>query len=1129
MKQKVLQLLLLGMFAFFTSNALAQLKVSGVVKSSDGEALPGATVMVKGTTTGVITDIDGKYSITAPQAQSVLVFSFVGMKSQEVSVEGKNTINVTLSTLSLNVDEVVVTALGITKEKKSLAYSVSEVKSDNLVKGGNQNLMKSLDGKVSGVNLTSLSSDPTSSVLVNIRGTTALPTTESNGTNVSMKGQPLYVIDGIPVGTQNVSNKDGVDFGNIISQLNPEDIESITVLKGGSAGALYGKDGGNGVVMITTKSGKGGKAGIGVSFTSSFTVEQPYQFIQEQQLYGQGERANEWQYDNTDTWGPRLDGSYTGRRWNVKTQQWDDNVPMVASGENPMKAYLRNGSTFTNNVGITGNYDKGSFRVSLSSMGNDGVMPNTTTQQKSVNFASEYKLTDKIKVSVNSNFVTTYSPNKANVAGSNSVLNDLLVNIPASLQPLSEMKNYWLKGFEGLYQNGAIMKDKSSVPIYQAGVAQNNPWFITYERIHRFNRNNFFGKVQLDWQFSKSLSALVRSGMESVVENYELRKSWGDKGDPYGEFQMNESNSNSFNTDALLNFNKAFGKFSVTASGGFNYTFNKNYSSYIDAGDLTVPKLFNVANAKPGTLSAKYGSTNLNDDYGFGTSQSYSAYGTADFSWANTFFLGVTGRNDWLGFLDENKMHYFYPSVSASWVASQSLALPKAIDLLKFRLGYADVGNGLIRPRSVDTWAFESNDWNSSVKTANVTRTLVDPNIKATHSLTKEAGVDIWAFDKRIQFDFTYFIKDQVDQFGQIPTVQGTGFTGMTTNIGDVRNKGFEIGFTYNPVRTKDWNWDIAASLTHYKATITRLSDKFAPNGFVFASYDGKTVVKIAEGEEVGNIYEQNPILKVKSGKYAGQYLLDGEAGEFQTSSDVNDRQMLGNFNPKYLIGINTTLRYKQFTLNIVGGLRVGGKYVSVNQQYMDSNGRSVESLSSGPNNPLWNGGRDASQGGNPWPTIGASSYAAINANNDPQHSDVADAGYAKGVFIRPDLPDGATPSDADYIVNGADKNNTFYQFAYNSFGDCIWNFASTRTFDATNFKLREVSLTYTIPNSVTQKYYLNGVYVSIIGRNLFQWNASGRNEDPESAFSGVGTSQGILRGTLPSIRSVGFKLGFNF
>lgn len=1117
MKKKVLQMLLLGMFAFLTSNALAQLKVSGVVKSSDGEALPGATVVVKGTTSGVITDLDGKYNITIPKAQSTLVFSFVGMQSQEIPVNGKTTINVTLSSVSLNVDEVVVTALGITKEKKSLAYSVSEVKSDNLVKGGNQNLMKSLDGKVSGVNLTSLSSDPTSSVLVNIRGTSTLPTTSN--TNVSLSSQPLYVIDGIPVGNQSVSNKDGVDFGNIISQLNPEDIESITVLKGGSAGALYGKDGGNGVIMITTKSGKGGKAGIGVSFTSSFTVEQPYQFLQEQQLYGQGERAGEWQYDNTDTWGPRLDGSYTGRRWNVQTQKWDDNVPMVAAGENRMQAYLRNGTTLTNNVGITGNYDKGSFRVSLSNMGNEGVMPNTTTQQKSVNFASEYKLTDKVKVSVNSNYVTTYSPNKANVAGSNSVLNDLLTNIPASLQPLSEMKNYWLKGFEGLYQNGAIMKDKSG-PIYQAGVAQNNPWFITYERIHRFSRNNFFGKVQLDWQISKAFSALIRSGMESVVENYELRKSWGDKGDVNGEFNPSEVNTHSYNSDVLLNFNKAYGKFSVTASGGFNYSFDKSYSSTMDAGDLAVPKLFSISNAKAGTLTASYG---------WGTSQSYSTYGTADFSWANTFFLGVTGRNDWLGFLKENKISYFYPSVSASWVASQTLKLPEQVDLLKFRLGYADVGNGLIKPRSVDTWAFDGSDWSSSVKTAGVTRTLVDPNIKATHSLTKEAGVDLWAFNKRIQLDFTYFIKDQVDQLGQIPTVQGTGFTGMTTNIGDVRNKGFEIGFTYTPIRTKDWNWDIAASLTHYKAHITRLSSKFAPNGFVFAGYDGKTVVKIAEGEEVGNIYEQNPIMKVKSGKYAGQYLLDGEAGEFQTSSDVNDRQMLGNFNPDYLIGINTTLRYKQFTLNVVGGLRVGGKYVSVNQQYMDSNGRSVESLSSGPNNPLWNGGRDASQGGNPWPAIGASKYDAINGNNDPQHSDIADAGYAKGVFIRPDLPDGVTPSDADYIVNGADKNNTFYQFAYNSFGDCIWNFASTRTFDATNFKLREVSLTYTVPNSVTQKYSLNGVYLSLIGRNLFQWNASGRNEDPESAFTGVGTSQGILRGTLPSIRSVGFKLGFNF
>ncbi len=1125
MKKKVLQMLLLGMFAFLSSTTFAQIKVSGVVKSSEEEALPGVAVVVKGTSIGVVTDIDGKYNISLPSAQSTLSFSFVGMQSQEIVVNGKSVINVTLSSVSIGVEEVVVTALGITKEKKSLAYSVGEVNSGDLVKAGNTNVMKSLDGKVSGVNLTSLSSDPTSSVLINIRGTTVMPTTTTSdgvsGTDVSRKGQPLYVIDGIPVGRQTFTSKDGVDFGNILSQLNPEDIENVTVLKGGSAGALYGSEGGNGVIMITTKSGKGSKKGIGVNVMSSYTVEQPYQFIEEQNEYGQGERAFEWQYDNTDTWGPKLDGSYTGRFWNVKTQAWEEG-PMYSSNENRMKAYLRNGGTLSNNVSVSGNYDKGSFRASLSQMGNEGVMPNTKTSQYSITFSSLYKLTDKIQITTNSNYITTYSPNKANVAGSNSVLNDLLFNLPNNLQPLSEMKNYWLKGSEGILQNGAIMKDPET-----KGVAQNNPWFLTYENVHRFARNNFFGKLQLDWTFNKNWSAMFRAGMESVVENYELRKSWGGKSDAYGQFNPTQNNTTSINSDAILNYNNTFGKFSLNASGGVNYIFDRNYSSDINAGDLAVPGLFRLSNAKAGTLSlGDLGDNNYG--YRWSTGRTYSVYATASLSYENTFFVDITGRNDWKGILAEEKINYFYPSVSASWIASQSFKMPKSIDLLKFRLGWADVGNGLTRQRNVDTYSFESSDWSSTVKTANISATFVDQNIKPTHSVTKEGGVDLWMFNKRILADITYFIKDQLNQIDNIPTVKGTGYSGMLTNIGDVRNKGFEWGLTVIPVKSKDWTWEVAASFTHYKAKITRLSDRFAPNGYVFANYDGKTTVKIAKGEEVGNLYEQNPILKVKTGKYAGMYLLDSEAGEFQTSGSAADREKLGNFNPDFILGLNTTIRYKQFSLNMVGSLRSGGKYVSVNQQYMDSNGRSIASLGSGDNNPLWKGGRDAAHGGMAWPVAGASSHGAINANNDAQHADFSDASYAKGVFINPDFT-GDTPSDGDYIVNGADASNTFYQYAYNSFGDCIWSFASTRTFNATNFKLREVSLTYTVPGSVTQKFMLNGAYVSLVGRNVFQWNASGRNEDPESAFSGVGTNQGILRATLPNIRSIGFKLGFNF
>ena len=1122
MKKKLSQLLLMGLFVLCTSSIYAQIKVSGVVKSSTGEVLPGATIVVKGTTVGALAGPDGKYTITVPDGQATLLVTYIGMGNQEIPINGRSVIDVVLVQELIAKDEVVVTALGITKEKKSLAYSVGEVKSDEMVRAGNSNVMKSLDGKISGVNLTSLSSDPTSSVLVNIRGTTAMPTTDASkgGANVSVKGQPLYVIDGIPVGSQTFTTKNGVDFGNILSQLNPEDIENVTILKGGSAGALYGSEGGNGVVMITTKSGRGGKKGIGVSFSTAATWDTPYQFIEEQQLFGQGERAYEWQYDNTDTWGPPLDGSYSDNFWNVKEQKWDYG-PMYSSKENRMKEYLQTGTTVTTNININGNYDKGAFRLSFSNLGNQGVMPNTKTNQKSISLNSEYKLTDNVKVSANVTYVRTFSPNKANVTGSSSILNNLLFNFPTNLQPLSDMRNYWLTGFEGVLMNGAIMKDNG------IDADTENPWWSTYEKINIFTRDNVFGKIQLDWKLSKDFSLMVRSGLDNVIENYEYRQSFGKRalsqrpGAGDGQFITNNANNLMINSDAIVTFNKNVGKFNVTANLGGNYAYTNSNSNEINASALSVPALFTMANAFPGKLTASYA---------WGTSPSYSVYGTADVGWNNQLYLGVTGRNDWKGNLEEEKINYFYPSFSAAWVASETFQLPEAIDLLKVRLGFADVGNGLVKSRSIDTYGFESPDWSSTVKTANINASLVDPDIKPMHSITKEAGVDIWLIKRRVMFDFTYFVKDQNNQLGSIPLVQGTGFSSMTTNVGDVQSKGYEWGLTVTPLRTQDWTWDLSASFTHYKAHITRLTEKFAPKGYVFADYDGKTRVKIAVGEEIGNIYEQNPILRMKTGMYKGLPLLDGDAGEFQNSPDETDRAMLGNYNPDYILGLNTTLRYKGFSLNLVGSFRKGGKYISVNQQYLESNGRVNTTLSSGPDNPWWNGGRTPELGGHPWPAEGSSDYEAINNNNDGQRSDFNDASYAKGVFLNPDYTgDPAEATDADYIVNGADPNNTFYQFPYNSYGDVIWNFTSTRTYDATNFKMREVSLTYTIPNSITNKIMVNNVNISLIGRNIFQWNKSGRHEDPESAFSGVGVNQGILRATLPSIRSMGFKLAFDF
>ena len=1097
-----------------TTTEVADFAVKGKVSDNNGP-LQGVTVTEKGKSNATTTDNDGNFSLNVENASAVLVVSYVGYTTLELPVSGRSQVNITLTSESKELEGVVVTALGISRAKKSLAYSVAEVKSEDLVKAGNPSLMKSLDGKISGVNITSLSSDPTSSVLVNIRGTTAMPT--KSDLNVAIKGQPLYVIDGIPVGNQTFTSIDGVDFGNILSQLNPEDIASVTILKGGSAGALYGADGGNGVVMITTKSGKGGKRGLGVSFNSTATWEQPYQFTEYQMEYGQGERAFEWQYDNTDTWGPKLDGTYSADYWDVKEQQWK-NKPMISYNENRLKAYLQTGNTFTNNININGNYDKGSFRLSLSNMDNKGVMPNTKTNQKSISLNTEYRITEKARISATSTYIRTYSPNKANSTGSNSVINALLFNFPANLQPIAEMRDYWLKGFEGIQQNGSIMNDEG------VNVEEDNPWWTTYENIHRFTRDNYFGKLQLDWQLLKNLSFLARTGMESVRESFEIRKSWGStdmdekfsNGD--GQFITGINNSLSVNTDAILTYNNTFGKLAVTVSGGANYGYGNSNNMASSAGSLSKPASFNLSSAMPGTLTSAYG---------WGTGQSYSVYGMATLGYDNHLFLDVTGRNDWKGVLQEEKINYFYPSASLSWIASETFKLPEIFNLVKARFAWADVGNGLTRRRSVDTYGYEGSDW-GIVKTVNINASLVDPNIKAMHSVTQEAGIDVWMLQNRIRFDFTYFIKDQKDQIGDIPTVQGTGYAGMLTNIGDVRSKGYEWGLSVTPIKTKQLNWDVSASFTHYKATIIRLSDQFAPSGYVFQNYGRNEAVKIAVGEEIGSIYEGNPIVRVKTGKYAGMPLLDNESGKFQSGSDERDRGKLGNYNPKYILGLNTTLRYKQFSLGLVGSLRKGGKYISVNQKYAESNGRAFTTLGSGPDNPWWVGGRDAEHGGLPWPAEGASAYEAVNNYNDDIRSDFHDAGYAKGVFVNPDFT-GDTPTDADYIVNGADPNNTFYDFAYNAYGDVIWNFSATRVYDATNFKMREISLAYTFPVSLTKRYNIDNLTLAFIARNVFQWNASGRDEDPETAFQGVGTDQGVLRATLPSIRSYGFKLGVTF
>ena len=736
MKRKMLKAMFLCILMVVSSSLFAQNIVTGSVKDDTGQTLPGVSVVVKGTTTGTVTDINGKFSLSVP-ANATLTFSFVGMKSKEVALGTQRKIEVSLASSTIGVDEVVVTALGISREKKSLAYSVSEVKSEELAKGANSNVIKSLDGRVSGVNFTNSSTDPNGSVFVTIRGATSLNLSSSTASS-----QPLFVIDGVPVGTTSVDNRNGADFGNLLSQLNSEDIASISILKGASAGALYGSAAGNGVIMITTKSGKGGKAGIGVSVNTSIVWDKPYNFFATQQLYGDGIRASSI-YTSGYDWGAKFADFTTATvdQYNTLTQRVETKL-FAATKENRLQEFMQTGATRNYNVSVTGNYKEGAFRFSLGKMSNIGVMPNNQTDRMNASLSAEYNITPKVKISVTSNYMGQFTPNKT--SANSQVIEELTMDFLASIQPIKEMQTIWKKGFTGQLQNAPYYKPDGTPML-------DNPYMYAYSEINTYRKDNFFGKAQLEWQIIKSLKVMARSGIDYSGDNYEYKraKDFVDSNQRDGKYSVTQGNGLSVQNDLMLVWNKEFGRFTSNATAGYNYAYSNSYSYAGNAEKLVRVNDYSLGNAVAGTLSTS-------SAWGIGKSQ--SGYLTGQLGFANQIFMDLSGRYDMSGILEEDKNHHFYPSASLSWLPSTTFKLPEIINLLKFRAGVAQVGHGIGTPRSNNTFSFAPIDYGST-KILNIGGSLVDPNIKAEVTTSYEGGFDISMAKNRISGEFTAYKK----------------------------------------------------------------------------------------------------------------------------------------------------------------------------------------------------------------------------------------------------------------------------------------------------------------------------------------------------------------------------------
>jgi TonB-linked SusC/RagA family outer membrane protein len=1000
--------------------------------------------------------------------------------------------------------------------------------------------------------MNSLTSSPTSSVMFNIRGATSLAGI-MGASNINNATQPLIVLNGVPLGSNTVGSVSGIDAGNFISTLNPNDIESISVLKGASAAALYGASAGNGVIMITTKSGAGAKKGLGVSVTSSTSFDQAYSAPPVQRSFFQGDEDGSALTEDKKGLGWAVDDKVNNNepvwRWNLQTQEWEKSVLEARGDKNPLLAFLRTGVMTDNNVAVTGNYDKGNYRLNIGNMVHNAVVPGNKTTRNSVSFDAKYNINKKLSVSSQASWSHTFVPNQShtyNKREDNPLAHAMSMPINMPKMTEWEQADPWITGWEGQYQNTPYLKNPGEDRLSRVNpstgkdgaVGKNGPYFAAQNIIRSYTKDVFFGKVQLDYKIIDPLLLTLRSGISHESFALERKTPWGSERQELGVYEQNQSNGLSVRNDVLLAYNQRFleNRLSLDALGGFSYNYGESNSSGFGGSELSRPNDFSFG-ALP--ASVKQNSPYFTRGY---PSRSYGAYATASIGWQNMVYVELSGRNDWVGILPHEKDHHFYPGASLSWIASETFNMGKVFNFLKLRGGYAETGYGIGRPINMDSYGIGST-W-AGVTRGTIGGNPVNPNIKPELNVTKEVGIDFKAFDSRISGEFTAYSKDHINQIQSLPMVGSSGYTSILTNMGAVKSTGIEAALTVTPIRNKNWQVNLTGNISTFKSVIDDLDPRFSER---FYNYEGASYVALFKGSRVGDLYSRYPIGYIQSGKYKGMMLtgIDGIIEEAVTTTDyIKKNGYLGNMNPKAIYGFVADARYKNFRLNVVASLRVGGIFISETQKIMIDDGMAdIMALYGDKYSQYWTGGRFA--GGLPsmpnpddmFTDPGFNTYREkmqelmTMYNGDPRYF-----GYWNAVFINPNVDlsnlspeEKLSLSDENYIKNGDDPLKTIYLNPYNMEGQELWSGAQFRTHDATSLKLKEINLTYTFNRSLSQRLRCQDIFVTLFAKNVMFWAKNKMNEDPETAFyDGIG-GMGVADFGLPPIRTMGVKIGVNF
>ena len=1111
-------------FALSISTMVAQTRtITGkITASSDGTGIPGVNIQVKGTQKGTSSNASGAYSLEVSGASLALSFTSIGFDAQEIKVGNRNVVDVEMTSSTQELNEVVVTALGIKREEKSLGYSVGKVSGKDLNRVITENVLNGLSGKLAGVSINATGATG-SSVSMIIRGAKSL----------SNDNQPLFVIDGVPViNTLNnigqVGNDNRVDYGNAISDLNPDNIESVSVLKGPSAAALYGSRAGNGVVLITTKTGAKSKK-MTINVNSNTVFDNPFKYLDMHSKFATGilpftPGNNPYpggilsiEEGSAGGIGPELGKGYLAYQWNSPKDAAGKSIPTeLKSYPNNLKNFIQTGITTTNGFSISNSTDAATYRISYSNMTNRGLIPGSDLFKNSIDLATSLNLTDKIKLSTNFDFSRNNSNNRpASERGSNPLQWAYAVSPHINIM---DLKDYWVPGREGLQQKS------------QAIGNYNNPWFLAHEVKNAFERNRFFGNAKLDYQINKEFSLMARYSLDTYGETRETKIAPSYTGEKNGAYGLTTLSPSETNIDFLATYAKSLQDFSLSLSVGGNARNSTNrFISESSRGGtgLVIPGLYTLQNIA--TANIQYSSSQSKKVV-------YSAYGMANVGYKDMIYLDLTARNDWSSTLPVDNRSYFYPSASLSVLLNEMFQIPNnRIDLIKVRAGVAQAGNDT-NPYALFNTLGLAEPW------AGVTRlskpgSILLPDLKPEITTSMDLGLDVTMYRNRLRFSGTYYTVENRNQI--IPTTlpASTGFSSKNINAGLLVSKGIELTLGGTPIDKNGWRLDLT---TNFYKNATRIEELSEGLNFYTLWTDAKGGAWTYVGDTIGDIYDNElVVVKDQSSKYFGYPILDGD-GSWQRIAASNTRNKIGNFNPDFILGLQTSLTYKNWSLNMTFDWRNGGDFVSQTYRYGESDLKSQRFLDN-----LINPGTMTGDALRNYLVANQETMIKVNGNQfnivgGPTKEyggypfEYGGKVYPNGVFN----PGVIAQYDSKGNITGYEENLGGPNTRIIPYGDNYpWDFTRAAMFDASFVKLREVSLAYELPSNVVKKLGLQAANFSVYSRNIILWTAAKIGIDPETAFqpqagaqAGTQFKQGIERyNVTPWVIPVGFRLGLTF